>query len=96
MSEYNVHTCIRCRKRGDKDLIRWGFKNYTHLECGLEKWGQAFLNQLTVEQLQSIPKDSLLKHGLYQSWRALLTRKEEYGNRERRDLTAGRKSVRVV
>jgi hypothetical protein len=93
MSKPKVHSCISCHEKS-ADLIRWNFKNYSHLECGLSKWGQAFLNHLTVEQLEAISEELLREKNLYDYWRALLARKQQYANRL--DLVAGRHSVRAI
>jgi hypothetical protein len=96
MPDYKLYTCIVCRLRGDRDneLLHWGTRNYTHAACGLKRFGESFLNQLSVEQLETIPEAVLREHGFFDFWRGLLHRKQQYSKRV--DLSAGRHSVRVI
>lgn len=63
----SIETCRLCKKTnydGPEPLFKYGVRHYVHASCGLEKWGEKFLDMIPAWQLQHLPYGPLVKHGL--------------------------------
>jgi hypothetical protein len=68
VSEYRLNTCRLCGKselgRYSTNLVKYGVRHYVHAECGLKKWGAAFLDKIPQYEIGHLPYRAVKAAGL--------------------------------